>query len=62
MKISEVRKQQAVVCVKCLSGCARCGHNHRNLKFKMLAFPCGDLTHWAKCPRNGQPIIMKITD
>jgi hypothetical protein len=44
--------------VKELRGCARCGQVHFNLRFDELTFPCGEYTHWAQCPSNGEPILM----
>ncbi len=49
------------VAVKRLVGCARCGKTHRDLSFRKLARPCGDLTHWTLCPTSGEPILMQIT-
>ncbi len=43
--------------------CARCHKNHNSLNFTMLTFSFEDdlgYTHWAKCPTNGEPILMKV--
>lgn len=48
--------------VKRLVGCARCGRTHLNLVFSVLTRPVGKSTHWATCPRNGQPILVRITE
>lgn len=40
--------------------CARCGQNHLNMTFKRLARRMDDLTHWAPCPINGDPIMMEV--
>ncbi len=46
-----------------LANCARCGFDHdKPITFKMLKRPMGDFTHWAPCPNNGDPIILKIED
>lgn len=45
-------------------GCARChGEGHEALTFEPLAHPVPvnggmDLTHWAPCPTNGEPILL----
>lgn len=54
--------------VALLERCARCGKNHRNLEFIPLYRPIqyaeglSPITHWALCPNNGDPILMRITD
>jgi hypothetical protein len=41
-------------------GCARChGPGHEGLVFKRLTYPCRDLTFWAPCPTNGEPIMLR---
>lgn len=43
-----------------MKGCARCeGEGHPQIRFKKLTHPVGDLTHWAPCPTNGEPILLK---
>jgi len=50
-----------------LVGCARCdGEGHPGLTFRPLTFPLEQegaepLTHWASCPTNGEPILLKTT-
>lgn len=46
-----------------IGNCARCGRNHRRLTFKPFdkGAPWPGYTHWGRCPRNGEPILMKIT-
>ena len=48
-----------------LVGCARCrGEGHARLTFRPLTHPVecenGERTHWAPCPTNGEPILMRI--
>lgn len=47
-----------------LIGCARCELDHDEVIFKPLThiipYFGGPLTHWAPCPTNGQPILMKV--
>lgn len=49
-----------------LTGCARChGEGHADLAFEPLEHPIEHEgvvigTHWAACPTNGQPILMRI--
>lgn len=47
-------------------GCARCGQNHDNLEFHPLTRAMSDSegqwTHWAACPTNGEPILMKVQE
>lgn len=43
--------------------CARCGGRHRSIVFRRFTRPLQRekrWTHWALCPRNGEPILMKI--
>lgn len=47
-------------------GCARCyGEGHTDLLFEPLTHPVdvnddlGPLTHWAPCPTNGEPILLR---
>ena len=39
--------------------CARCGKDH-TVTFKPLTIPADEWTHWAPCPNNGEPIMMKF--
>lgn len=56
--------ETATETVKRLTGCARCGGEHENIEFKPLTMPCEpdqdgtQITHWAPCPTNGEPILM----
>lgn len=50
-----------------LRGCARCGHDHSDILWMPLTQPVEDpdgtkWTHWASCPTNGQPILMRATE
>lgn len=45
-----------------LSVCARCGSNHDNISYKQLFNPIDEFTHYALCPNNGQPILMKTSN
>jgi hypothetical protein len=48
-------------------GCARChGEGHDGLRFRPLTHPLeldaeAPLTHWAPCPANGEPILLRVT-
>lgn len=53
--------------IKTIVGCARCyGDGHTDLFFRELTHPVqigdglGSLTHWAPCPTNGEPILLRI--
>jgi hypothetical protein len=53
--------------VTSIRGCARChGEGHPDLTFEPLLYgvdvedDLGPLTHWAACPTNGQPILMRF--
>lgn len=41
--------------------CARCGESHYDLEFQPLTRPT-EWSHWAPCPTNGEPIMLKIVD
>ncbi len=49
-------------------GCARCGGDHARVAFLLLVRPMemddkdGALTHWASCPRTGEPILLRCVD
>lgn len=49
-----------------LQGCARCdGAGHPGLTFTPLTYPFEleeemPFTHWAPCPTNGEPILMRF--
>ena len=41
--------------------CPRCGTVHEELEFCELSCPIfKDLTHWATCPTNKEPIFLQI--
>lgn len=40
--------------------CPRCGEDHDMLSFKEMERSMGKFTHWAECPRTGDPILMYI--
>lgn len=48
-----------------LTNCARCGGDHLDLSYRTFARPVpeydglGDWTHWALCPTNGEPILIR---
>lgn len=48
-----------------IKNCARCGKDHEQLIFHLFTEPVrvgdGDIqyTRWAKCPTNGEPILMR---
>lgn len=60
--------------IRTIRGCARCTKDHECLTFKTLIRPMVDLaviiddhprviaTHWAACPTNGDPIMMRYKD
>lgn len=52
-----------------LNGCARCGDDHtRPIFFAKMTHPVrcphGEViaTHWAKCPTNNEPILMRFEE
>jgi hypothetical protein len=58
--LSEVFKNRIV-------NCARCGKNHREVKFKKLKRPIESgllediaWTYWGLCPKTGEPILMRL--
>ena len=40
--------------------CVRCGRDHDDLEFHKLARPSDSWTHWATCPNNGEPVLVKV--
>lgn len=44
-----------------VEGCARCGEDHEGLLFLAFDAPVDEFTHWALCPKVGQPILLHIT-
>lgn len=50
---------QLVVTVK---HCARCGEDHENLIFSLLANPQDEWKYWALCPDSHQPVLLKVTE
>ena len=46
-----------------VGNCARCGGNHDVLLFRKLRRPVvapdREWTHWASCPENGEPILLR---
>lgn len=45
--------------------CARCGRDHRGLKFVKFVNPPdngtgGYISHWATCVRTGEPILLEV--
>ena len=41
--------------------CARCGKNHKAVRFTKFINPGGPFTHWAHCPFTDDPILMTVT-
>lgn len=57
-----------------MPGCARCHGGHESVTFRRLTYPFRvyvtdnddgsvladvEMTHWAPCPTNGEPILMR---
>ncbi len=52
--------QRAPVRVHGIRNCARCGGEHAVLEFGELSRPTSHgHTHWAPCPTNGEPILLR---
>lgn len=43
-----------------VKSCARCGGDHDNLVFIKFTNPIDEWTHFALCPYNEEPILMKV--
>jgi len=41
--------------------CARCGKDHEKIAFKKLTI-AGRYSHWAPCPENQEPIMMRVVE
>lgn len=48
--------------VTTIGNCARCGGDHRDLKFTPLTQPQEEWSHWALCPTNSEPIMLAFVD
>lgn len=55
----DVRRLGETIATDITGSCARCGGQHEGLSFRPLSRPT-DWTHWAPCPENGEPIMLKI--
>lgn len=42
--------------------CARCGMNHQAVQFFPFIQRPPDATHWAMCPNNAEPILMRVAE
>ena len=40
--------------------CARCGKDHKAVRFMKFINPGGEYTHWAHCPFTDDPLLMKL--
>jgi hypothetical protein len=49
-----------------ISGCARCGENHKDIEIKEFTNPMGihDITFywWTMCPKLNEPILVLLTN
>jgi HK97 family phage prohead protease len=45
-----------------VDNCARCEERHENMGFVKLTRPCGEFTHWTRCPVTDEPIMMTIKE
>ena len=50
------------ITIDSLNKCSRCGGDHKSITFEKLERPLGNLTHFAMCPTNNQPIMMTIEE
>jgi hypothetical protein len=56
-----------VLAIRRIVDCARCGGEHEGIKAEILSRPITPpgteqiWTHWAPCPANGQPILVRVT-
>jgi hypothetical protein len=42
--------------------CARCGEDHQKVVFKKLTRPGPRHQYWAPCPKNQEPIMMRVVE
>lgn len=40
--------------------CARCGRDHERIEFKAFKHAPIEASHWATCPRTGEPLLMQF--
>lgn len=49
-----------------VSHCARCGADHKGLRFERLEYMSGSIqgmpSHWALCPQTQQPILLSFRE
>lgn len=45
-----------------ITGCARCGMEHKYLKFERLDNPTDNYEWWSICPSTGQPILLSVVE
>jgi hypothetical protein len=43
-----------------ITGCARCGQEHKNILVAKFGRPAGQYQWWAICPNTGEPIMIEI--
>lgn len=66
--VIEVKKEEPKIITTDVRNCARCGMVHPNTKFlgfdNPVASPDGEIiwTHWALCPLNKQPILLRVIE
>lgn len=52
--------QTGAAFVVTVSHCSRCRGYHPDLDVKPLTHAAGEYTHWATCPTNGEPILIRV--
>lgn len=60
--VSMEKRASATEVVTDVTHCARCGGNHRSLKFSKLEKPVDVYTHWALCPKVKEPVVLLLYD
>jgi len=56
---AEIQRHEPEVALE-LSSCPRCGQDHGRVAFRHLERSNPSHTHWAICPKTGEPVMLVI--
>lgn len=55
-----VREKEKVYIMLDIYRCARCGVDHKQMKFVYFTNPPEDYVGYAMCPTNGEPVLLRL--